>query len=226
MQGEDLDTYIATFDHLRDVAQWERDSRGTILLFRRGLNPALAQAIINRTIPRPVTFDDWADAARTQHANWIESRAVMGTQNRGKNDGFRNPRWRQAIGGLGSRSRCDEVVPMDVDLAELGRGRLSEAERKKLQAEGRCFFCKAQGHMSRQCPKKGGRTGNVQNPIRSRPVAAQTTEIEENAPISANAVAETPDRKAVLKGILGMSAEERTQLLDELILSDQPSSSF
>ena len=63
MQGEDLDTYIATFNHLRDVAQWERDSRGTILLFRRGLNPALAQAIINRTIPRPVTFDDWANAA-------------------------------------------------------------------------------------------------------------------------------------------------------------------
>ena len=26
MQGEDLDTYIMTFDHLRDVAQWERDS--------------------------------------------------------------------------------------------------------------------------------------------------------------------------------------------------------
>ena len=115
---------------------------------------------------------------------------------------------------------------MDVDLAELRRGRLSEAERKKLQAEGRCFFCKAQGHMSRQCPKKGGRTGNVQNPIRSRPVAAQTTEIEENASISANAVVETPDKKAVLKGILGMSAEERSQLLDELILSDQLSSSF
>ena len=115
---------------------------------------------------------------------------------------------------------------MDVDLAELRRGRLSEAEQKKLQTKGRCFFCKAQGHMSRQCPKKGGRTGNVQNPIRSRPVAAQTTEIEEHAPIGANVVAKTPDRKAVLKGILGMSAEERTQLLDELILSDQPSSSF
>ena len=115
---------------------------------------------------------------------------------------------------------------MDVDLTELGRGRLSEAERKKLQTEGRCFFCKAQGHMSRQCLKKGGRTGNTQNPTCSRPVAAQTTEFEENVPVSANAVAETPDRKAVLKGILGMSAEERTQLLDELILSNQPSSSF
>ena len=79
MQEEDLDTYIATFDHLRDVAQWERDSRGMILLFRRGLNLALAQAIINRTIPRPVTFDDWANLAQTQHANWIKSCTMMGT---------------------------------------------------------------------------------------------------------------------------------------------------
>ena len=115
---------------------------------------------------------------------------------------------------------------MDVDLAELGKGRMSEAERKRLQVEERCFFCKAQGHMSRQCPKKGGCTGNTQNPVHPRPVTAQTTEIDEDAPVSTNAVVTTPDRKAVLKGILGMSAEERTQLLDELILNDQLSSSF
>ena len=115
---------------------------------------------------------------------------------------------------------------MDVNIAELGKGRLSKAEQKKLQTEGRCFFCKAQGHMSHQCPKKGGRTGNAQNPTRPQPIAAQTIEINEDAPVSANAVAAIPDKKAVLKGILGMSAEERTQLLDELILNDQLSSSF
>ena len=80
--------------------------------------------------------------------------------------------------------------------------------------------------MSCQCPKKGGRTGGTQNPTHPRPIAAQITKIEENAPIGANMAAETPDRKAVLKGILGMSAEERTQLLDELILNNQLSSSF
>ena len=80
--------------------------------------------------------------------------------------------------------------------------------------------------MSRQCPKKGGRTGNMQNPACPQPIAAQTTEIDEDAPVSANVVAMIPDRKAMLKEILGMSAEERTQLLDELILNDQPSSSF
>ena len=115
---------------------------------------------------------------------------------------------------------------MDVDLTELGRGRLSEAERKKLQMEGRCFFCKAQGHMSQQCPKKGGHTGNIQNSTRPQPVANQTTEVDKDAPVSTNAVVAIPDRKAMLKGILGMSAEERTQLLDELILNNQPSSSF
>ena len=52
----------------------------------------------------------------------------MGTQSQGKNDGFCNPRWRQAIGGSGNRSRREEVIPMDVDLAELGKGRLSETE--------------------------------------------------------------------------------------------------
>jgi hypothetical protein len=35
-----------------------------------------------------------------------------------------------------------------------------------------------------------------------------------------NTIAVVLDRKAVLKGILEMSAEERTQLLDELILND------
>jgi hypothetical protein len=51
MQNNDLDNYIATFDTLRDAARWEIDSQGTILLFRRGLHPALAQAVIQRTTP-------------------------------------------------------------------------------------------------------------------------------------------------------------------------------
>ena len=115
---------------------------------------------------------------------------------------------------------------MDIDLAELRKGRLSEIKQKRLQTEGRCFFCKAQGHMSHQCPKKGGCTGNTQNLNCPQPIAAQTAKIDEDIPVSANMVAATPDRKAVLKGILGMSTEERTQLLDKLILNDQPSSSF
>ena len=33
MQQNDLDTYIAMFDNLREAAGWERNFQGTILLF-------------------------------------------------------------------------------------------------------------------------------------------------------------------------------------------------
>ena len=31
---------------------------------------------------------------------------------------------------------------------------LSASERETLMKEGRCFYCKEQGHMTRECPKK------------------------------------------------------------------------
>jgi len=42
---------------------------------------------------------------------------------------------------------------MEVDAAQTTRHPLTE-HQEKLKKEGRCFHCKAQGHMSRECPKK------------------------------------------------------------------------
>jgi hypothetical protein len=97
MKDNDLDTYIATFNHLWNLAGWEQNSQGTVLLFRRGLTPGLVQAVINRTMPQPRTFEEWANVARHQHAIWIESRAVMGTQSIGRHDGFQNLRWQSVM---------------------------------------------------------------------------------------------------------------------------------
>ncbi len=41
---------------------------------------------------------------------------------------------------------------MEVDAAQTRRP-LTE-HQEKLKKEGRCFHCEAQGHMSRECPKK------------------------------------------------------------------------
>jgi hypothetical protein len=92
MTRDDLDSYIANFDNLRETSGWERDSQGTLLLFRRGLKPALANAIIHHMAVRPVNFEEWCMVARRQHADWVETKAVMGTQNVPRNDGFNTPR--------------------------------------------------------------------------------------------------------------------------------------
>jgi hypothetical protein len=33
MKGDDLNTYMAMFEHLRECAGWEADAQGTILMF-------------------------------------------------------------------------------------------------------------------------------------------------------------------------------------------------
>ena len=43
----------------------------------------LANTVINQTIPQPQTFHEWAHAAQVQHANWVETRAVMDMQGSG-----------------------------------------------------------------------------------------------------------------------------------------------
>jgi Retrotransposon gag protein len=51
IKGEDLDTYISMFHHLRERAGWEPDAQGTILMFRWGLKCPLATTIIERMHP-------------------------------------------------------------------------------------------------------------------------------------------------------------------------------
>ena len=151
----------------------------------------------------------------------------MGTQYGGRRDGFRNLQWWQALGRGGQWNRPWDPDAMDIDLAQMGTGQLSKEEQKRLRTEGWCFFCKNQGHISRGCPKKRQCTGG-QNQL--RPIAARITEVEgtNGDQVMVNEVRHDSGREGVLQSIWGMSATERAQLLDELIVDDgsTPSSSF
>ena len=94
---------------------------------------------------------------------------------------------------------------------------MTEAERKKLRAEGRCFHCKNQGHISRNCPKKR-RGGNQPfygpRTIANPPATARLIEIDDTPPATANRPG------TALKAIQSLTTEERTKLLDDLILDE------
>jgi Zinc knuckle len=166
MKGEDLDTHISTFHHLREWAGWEPDAQGTILMFRRGLKCPLATAIVEWTHPWPQTLHGWYQAAWAHHTAYVENKAT-----------FTNPflwndmcsKWEQALKGKG-KSWQQNNDAMDVDavntMSSSGAGMqpwweqynrvafLTNEEQKMLLKERRCFNCRAQGHMSKQCPKK------------------------------------------------------------------------
>jgi Zinc knuckle len=225
MKGEDLDTYISTFHHLRERAGWEPDAQGTMLMFRRGLKRPLATAIVERMHPRPQMLQQWYQSARAHHAAYTENKAT-----------FANPflrhdknKWEQALKGKGKSWRRNDDA-MDVDAVDTSgtnnragqqsRGQYNRAafltneERKTLLKERRCFNCRAQGHMSKQCPKKGKATTTAPT-IR----ATEAATVAEPAPAydgPTTSGEQGSSGGAALDLIRLMNDEERTKLLDDL----------
>src|SRR6266404_5066741 len=95
----------------------------------------------------PETIHQWQAAAREENKRYAIKKN-LGLARSPKDGKDRKQQWKAALKG----KQKDNSVPMEVDAAQTRRP-LTE-HQEKLKKEGRCFHCKAQGHMSRECPKK------------------------------------------------------------------------
>ena len=107
---------------------------------------------------------------------------------------------------------------MDVDnaTATLPFKKLTDEERAKYRAEGRCFRCRTQGHMARNCPK-GSKQPNVVN-ARTADKGASTTPSIDTTPPATTTPAPTKTALTVAQEIRAleetMNEEERGAYLD------------
>ncbi len=146
MKDGNLDQYVAEFNQLSHLADRNDKTRGLIPLFRQGLPYRLAQACMNRS-KWPETIHQWQAAAQEENKQYVIKKN-LGLTRSPKDGKDRKQQWKVA---LKNKSR-DNSVPMEVDAAQTRRP-LTE-HQEKLKKEGQCFHCEAQGHMSRECPKK------------------------------------------------------------------------
>jgi len=77
MNCSDIDTYIATFDRLLAKADFNRNDKGALEMFKRGLNLMLKVNCIKRK-PKPATMDRWQEAAREEQRDYLEVQHAMG----------------------------------------------------------------------------------------------------------------------------------------------------
>ena len=186
MNGWDVDTYIATFDCLTLAARWDSNSEGTIAKFRKGLSKGVhSKALDCDRIPR--TINEWKAAAQTEVARAKEkyNAGLTGNQRR-------NPLklgmylTTQTTPRTQSNSNNSGVVPMEVDnvTGQTNFKKLTPEERAQLAKEGRCFRCRLQGHMARDCPKNtnqntssGARETTTENKKASTPATNNTPTI-------------------------------------------------
>ena len=160
MNRWDVDTYIATFDRLTLAAGWDSNSEGTIAKFREGLSKGVHSKALDRDhIPR--TIEEWKAAARTEVARAKEkyNAGLTGNQRRNPPKAGTYP---QTQTRTQSNPNNSGAVPMEVDnvTGQSNFKKLTPEERAQLTKEGRCFRCRLQGHMARDCPKNSNRNTN------------------------------------------------------------------
>jgi hypothetical protein len=174
----------------------------------------------------PKSMTQWQQAARDELQKYLAKKAIlsfcpsMGNQG---NLGTRN-QWQCHFGqhGQGGGSFSRNPNAMDVDAIST-RNPLSDEEKRCLMAEGQCFFCKQQGHMSRGCPKKS----NCQNAGPASPQPSQSApplpRIQTAHTDNEETVVAAPEQKEgvddIVNSIGHLNEGERQELINKLFAS-------
>ena len=152
MERGELDTYITKFKRLVRLAGYNLEVQMVLDWFGSSLNPGLFTAIINNTDPH--TWLDWTRAAQKYQQKYLLIRSALGLKTGNANSKTRKKpqtpkQWKAAWNKRGSDPDAMDTTP------GCARARRIDAEeRTELMKAGKCFTCKKQGHLSRDCPQR------------------------------------------------------------------------
>jgi hypothetical protein len=114
------------------------------------LIPGLYAAIINGP-DKPVTWTDWVHAAQKYQQKYLLVQANLGDRRtkdpiRGQKNQTKE-QWQQAL-----RPKPKDPNAMEID--RIRARQITTDERTELLKAGKCFTCRKQGHLSRNCPQR------------------------------------------------------------------------
>ena len=152
MERGELDTYVAEFERLARLAGYNLQDQMVLDQFGSGLNPGLFTSIINNT--DPCTWLDWTRAVQKYQQKYLFICSALGLKAGSSNQKARKKpqtpeQWKAA---WNKRSRDPDA--MDTTPGRTRARRIDAEERMELMKAGKCFTCKKQGHLSRDCPQR------------------------------------------------------------------------
>lgn len=233
MQGDDLDTYISQHRLLVQKAGWNIAGDGARDIFGEGLKLGLKLAILRNREELPETLEDWKKVAINEQKKWAWVKHAK------EGETTRREKWKGALEKKGTTTKARDPNTMDVDAAKVNNAdsytklpRLTDEERERLRAEGRCFRCREQGHVSRGCPNFPP-TKNYQTRPQNR-----VTEIVDDrddtsdAGSEATVVSAKPAKRTrvnnakmmpsdIVKALESLTEEERGDVLDKILLQGE-----
>jgi hypothetical protein len=76
MVGDDIDSYIANFNRLREESRYRESDLGAIIKFKDGLQSKLLHEVITHCVPALATLHDWKQKARERQTVYKELKNV------------------------------------------------------------------------------------------------------------------------------------------------------
>ena len=135
--GGTMEEHLAKFKLLMSQSGLE-DSAAVADLFRETLPLGLQRPILLSEKP-PVTLEEWYDKANTFHGSWRKTQHIIG---------------RTPMESKTETTRKTFAFPKQRDPNAMDIDQLTMEERTTLMKEGKCFKCRKQGHLSRNCPMR------------------------------------------------------------------------
>ena len=151
MERGELDTYIAKFERLARMAGYNLQDQMVLDRFGSGLNPGLFAAIINNSDPH--TWIDWTRAAQKYQQKYLLIRSALGMKNPDSKV-RKKPQTPEQWKAAWSNKKSNNPDAMDTTPGRARVRRINADERAELMKAGKCFTCKKQGHLSRDCPQR------------------------------------------------------------------------
>ena len=205
MERGDIDKYVANFKHVVRMGEYNIDETMVCQKFFQGLPQGLQGSMINfEPIDRFTHFSDWVEAAICQHKKYQRWQNVFG----GRKNQPQKP-----FGQKPTKQQWQQKFAKDPNAMDLtpgctcARAALTEEEQVTLRKEGRCFNCKKQGHIGRNCPLKAGG---------SKARSGETTEDADQTQSSIKRL--TADE--LINIVQGMDDGEKDKMIQEVFMKE------
>ena len=119
--------------------------------FRSGLNPGLFTAIINNTDPH--TWLNWTRVAQKYQQKYLLICSALGMKSPDLKP-RKKPQTPEQWKAAWNNKKGGNSDAMDTTPGRARVRRIDADERAELMKAGKCFTCKKQGHLSRDCPQR------------------------------------------------------------------------
>jgi hypothetical protein len=147
MQGGKLDFYTAEYKQLARLAEYNLDERLVGKKYFEGLPEGLRRAIVkDENMNLLTTVADYEDTAIRYHCKFLQYQTFF--ERPSKNP--KKPTQQQWQQRFAKDNNAMDTTPGHIR----ARAALSENEMAQLHREGKCFKCKRQGHIGRNCPNQ------------------------------------------------------------------------